>query len=318
MFTIKPAVLPGRCGAVALALLAASVGAACGNEPVRPAPQDRSPTPVVASPAKGDLAALDIEFDSATDLTKLRWLHEVEGGADQVRRFDVGQTQAGSLTIEPWTSAWFEDFRGPMLFTTVTADVLVSARLQGLGLNAAVPHADYSFVGLALRAPQGPDSARSTGRSNWAFITSGTGRGGGIAQLETKTTQGSRSVLRLIASQPGWVDLAMARVGTTVVTMYRLSGQPWRVAERYERPDLPAELQVGIIVYTDWAGVGPLKADPVEHNMTVITKASPDLRAQVDHLHFWRPGHRQGAVPGWAADRSIDDAALAGMLAPPS
>ncbi|MER7457547.1 hypothetical protein [Micromonospora sp. NPDC126480] len=140
------------------------------------------------------------------------------------------------------------------------------ARVRAAGRNSDVPGKPYSLAGLMLRVP-GAD------RADWVFITTGTGVGG-RPQLEVKTTRNGQSRLRLLPGAAGWVELALARVGGAVVSLYRLPGQTWRVGARYDRADLPERLQWGINAYTSWTSDTP----------------APDLKADVDWVRFYRPG----------------------------
>ncbi len=250
-------------GAACLTLLLS----ACATSTATAPPVEKEPP--VSAPVKVDGA----EFDGP-DLTGWRWLHETEGGRNDLLTHDVGRTQAGALHVEPKVSAWFERLRAPYLFQERDGDVLMMARIRAAGRNADVPGKPYSLAGLMLRVP-GAD------RDDWVFITTGTGVGG-RPQLEVKTTRNGRSQLRLLPGATGWVELALARIGGAVVSLYRLPGQSWRVGARYDRADLPQRLQWGVNAYTSWTSTSP----------------APDLKADVDWVRFYQPG-----IPGeWIHD----------------
>ncbi|MFI7578033.1 hypothetical protein [Micromonospora sp. NPDC049497] len=243
---------------------------ACGTTTTVPEPGTGGPSATGSAAPAGVAASPPVKLDGtefdAGGLSGWRWLHEVEGGRNDLLAHDVGRTETGALHVEPKVSAWFERLRAPYLFQEREGDVLMVARVRAAGRNAEVPGKPYSLAGLMLRVP-GADV------DDWVFITTGTGVGG-RPQLEVKTTRKGQSRLRLLGGAPGWVDLALARVGGAVVSLYRLPGGQWRVGARYDRTDLPARLQWGINAYTSWTSAAP----------------SPDLKADVDYVRFYRPG----------------------------
>lgn len=105
-------------------------------------------------------------------------------------------------------------------------------------------------------------------------------------------------LFREVEGAPGWVDLALARVGRKVVSLYRLPGAQWQVGARYDRPDLPARLQWGVNAYTSWTSAKP----------------RPDLKADVDFVHFYQP-HIPATWIG-STDQQRSDEELVRWLAP--
>lgn len=245
--------------------------------------------------ASDDLAALNDEFGDARTLA--RWTrHDVaEGWPSQWRTLDVNTTSPGHLYLEPFTSAWWAGFRAPLLYKTVTGDFVVTARVQATGLQGGVPQRAWSLMGLMARAPL-PDPSPERwdpSRENWVFLTVGTANLPGVPQIEDKTTEGGESRLRVLAARPGWVDLRLARVGRAIVLLRRYEGEGWAVHQRFDRPDLPAALQVGVNAYTDWPTlerrVGSGELDARTYNARVYRDGRPDLAGRVDWVRFRRP-----------------------------
>jgi regulation of enolase protein 1 (concanavalin A-like superfamily) len=203
---------------------------------------------------------------------------------------DVDGTERGALYLEPLTSGWYADFHAPFLFKEVTGDFVATARLRVSGLASDVPRTPWSLAGLMVRA--GRDVGPRTwtpGGENWLFITAGVADDVSAPVLETKTTVNSRSRLRLHPARAGWVELRIARRGAAFELLSRHDGEDWVVRERFERPDLPATVQVGLNAYTDWYTAQPLHGDPLRFNTTVIRDGKPDLALRVDYVRFERP-----------------------------
>ncbi|MCO5166381.1 MAG: hypothetical protein M9894_08455 [Planctomycetes bacterium] len=273
-------------------------------EPPPPAPPSPPPAPPPAPPAD-DLAPSSDDFSDPARLGEWQRIHLVEQwGFDQVEALDVGTTRAGWLTMVPHTSSWYEDYRGELMFKEVDGDVVVTTRV--LATNRAgtgAPSRSYSLAGLMVRAPRNVTPATwQPGGENYVFLSIGAANAPGLAQTEVKTTEGSVSTLTIEQAAGLEARIRVARVGAAVITLIREEGTPWRVHRRFARPDLPSTLQVGLTVYTDWETVQTFT--PQEHNTTLITTGTPDLRAQFDFVTFARP-----AVPAALVGRDLVDAA---------
>jgi hypothetical protein len=92
----------------------------------------------------------------------------------------------------------------------------------------------------------------------------------------------------------------MVRVGPHFVLLRREPGQAWTVHRRYRRPDMPAALQLGMTVYTDYPNASRLP--PAEHNRRAIAGGSPDLTAQFDYFRIRRP-----LMPAGLRGRALSD-----------
>ena len=135
----------------------------------------------------------------------------------------------------PYTSGWFDDYHGVLLFKEVSGDFDVTTRIDATGKETDLPQRSFSLAGLMARAPRPAGMAGwQPQQENWVFITTGYGDNGPGARrqagLETKTTVNSHSTLVLKAVPPGWMDLRVVRVGANFVMLYRLSGGDWTVS----------------------------------------------------------------------------------------
>ena len=237
-----------------------------------------------------DLAALSDEFSTSASLAGWRQFHQVEGWPDMVRRLEI-RGDSGHLYLEPWTSGWYADFHAPFLFRAVSGDFVVETRLRVDGRAGGQPRAAWSLAGLMVRAPRTTTPATWTpGGENWLFITSGVAEDVGQPVLETKTTRQSVSRLQLHPVRAGWVQLRVTRRAAAFELASRHDGEDWVVRARFDRPDLPNTLQVGVNAYTDWNSTTELQRDPHRFNTTVVQNGSPDVALRVDWIRFARPG----------------------------
>jgi hypothetical protein len=102
---------------------------------------------------------------------------------------------------------------------------------------------------------------------------------------EGKTTVGSQSTLELVDG-PFHGRLRICRVGSAIVLARMLDGETvWRVMNRYDRGDMPEDLQVGMIV-NGWNSSGP------EPDLS----RAPDVEATFDYVRFAVPDGEAGCV----------------------
>lgn len=234
------------------------------------------------------LAALGDEFTDAASLA--RWLRfdETEGWPSLTARESV---RDGTLRLEPSTSGWYAEWHAPFLFRSVTGDFEASTRLRATGLAGGLPTAPWSLAGLMARAPRtiGPEAWRPAGEQ-WLFITAGVADALTAPVIETKTTVNSASRLRLDPGCPDWMELRMTRRGAVFTLASRCEGGDWVPRATFERPDLPATLQVGIAAYTDWYTIqGRYGDDAHAFNRVGITDGKRGLIAEVDWIRYRKP-----------------------------
>tara|TARA_R110002072_G_scaffold13481_2_gene56860 strand:- start:52570 stop:55641 length:3072 start_codon:yes stop_codon:yes gene_type:complete len=273
-------------------------------------------------PTAVPIPGLSDEFNDATSITDWLRLNETEGwNADQLQTFDIDQTQDGHLTMVPHTTVWFENYRGPLAYKTVSGDFAFTTLVNindrddvgGSDADSVPGDGDFSLGGVMIRTPRDitdalnewtPGSMADDGTNNgenFVFLSLGYGNeayanGENQFSLEVKTTRNSASDLELTAlgSDASVAEVQIARIGTDVFTLYRLPGEDWQVHRRFSRPDMPETLQVGLVTYTDWEKANDF--DPFYQNSNVLTPDgfnptpgqafNPDLVAGFDYARY--------------------------------
>jgi hypothetical protein len=255
-----------------------------------------------ASAAKDDLAGLSDEFDSAATLRSWRHVYKDEGwSANQLEKFDIGGTQSGWMMMMPYTSTWYRDYRGVMTYKPVQGDFVVTTRLRVNRRNGSgPPQSQFSLAGIMIRTPRNitPRTWRP-GSENYVFLSLGSADQAGQYQFEVKTTTYSDSNLRTSPTNSGDAIIQVARIGSSLILL-KNEGGTWTVHQRYNRPDFPKTLQVGLTCYTDWPNAHRLA--PSHQNDTVVKDGNPDLVALFDYVRYRRP-----EVPANLAGKRLDD-----------
>jgi hypothetical protein len=269
--------------------------------------------------ADDDLAKLSDEFDNPKTLTQWQQVWQVEGwGANHLERCAMDGSEAGQLVLMPYTSTWYKDWRGALLFKTVTGNFVATAKIQVKSRKTeGAPRASYSLAGVMARAPRAitPETWKE-GQENWLFCNLGSADKPGTFQFELKTTQNSNSNLEIKAAPSSKALLQVVRIGPHFLLMVKPDGEAWQVMRRLHRPDLPNTLQVGMVCYTDWPGAN--KTAPLEHNRSVNTGANPDLVALVDYFHYRRPPALPApAERAWSNPEAVSDEAIISIFATP-
>ena len=280
------------------------------------------------------LPALSDEFNDAATLGNWQRIHETEGwNADQLQVWNIHQTQAGRMVLQPHTVVWYEDYRGPLVYRDVTGDFAITTEVQisdrddlgGSDADSVPGDALFSLAGLMIRTPRAitnpardwqPGTRADDGTNqgeNYVFLSLGYGQGNNTFSLEVKTTRNSNSQLELtsLSATADTVKLQLARIGSSIITLYQFPGEAWQVHRRYSRPDLPNTVQVGMVSYTDWGKASDYT--PFVHNSSVLATGqannptpaepfNPDIRASFDYMRFVRPD-----VPAHLATADLSD-----------
>jgi hypothetical protein len=244
------------------------------------APAD--PDAAIVPPAD-PFAGVSDEFDDpATLQTRWLWRQAVEGGPPQTAVFDVNASQAGMLSIQPLTSGWFGVYSGPFLYQHVRGDIVLEVEVFAgrVGLLDAAPTRPYNSAGIVVRDP-----VHGRNADNWLMVN--IGHQAEFVGTETKTTVNSQSVL-ILDEAPHRGRLRLCRVGTTyVMARFLTSDETWTEIRRYERPDLPDEVQLGLVT-NGWNSLGP-QPDP---------NVAPDLFARFGYARFRRPASVEDCLTG--------------------
>lgn len=250
-----------------------------------------SAVPLAADP----LAALTDEFDSAATISNWSRVMATEGwNADQVQTRNINTSRTGWFRMVPYTSTWYENYRGELSFKNVTGNFVITTTVQVSNrAQTAAPASNYSLAGIMVRTPRAisnPATEWAVGGENYVFLSHGAGNTPGTFQFEVKTTENSVSTL-FIDSAGGQFEstLQVARLGDYLIMLRRTPTMAWQVHRRYYRPDMPSTLQVGMTVYTDYNGVVATGLTPFQHNGTVIAGQNPDLSADFDYMRYATP-----------------------------
>ncbi len=185
-----------------------------------------------------DLAPLSDTFDGGT--LDPKWTLFNDAAVDA---FVAG----GSLSMEMTAPAlWFQSGQGTLLHQTVSGDFRVTAtvHVRKTSAPAEPPDTTIHLGGLMARDP----ASDASGSENYVFIVAGFDEDD--VSVETKST--TNDVSDYIG--PAWpstdAELRMCRVGASFHLYKRPVGAAtWELAITYDRPDLPAALQVGANAY---------------------------------------------------------------------
>jgi hypothetical protein len=267
--------------------------------------------------AYDDLTALSDEFDSASTVTNWQRIYQVEGwGNNALQTFDINATRPGRMMMVPHTSSWYAEWRGELAFKTVTGDFVITTDVEPRNrAGNGAPGSQYSLAGIMVRTPRTMTTPAqwTPGGQNYVFLSTGAANNPGTYQYEVKTTLNSQSTLYISNGAPARSSIQVARIGPHLILLRRAPGGAWQVHQRYFRPDMPATLQAGLTVYTDWP---TCEAVGVQYqNQFVLTNGQrlpngvtlstchPDLVAAFEYVRYARP-----VVPAVLAGADLSNA----------
>ena len=267
--------------------------------------------------AYDDLTVLSDEFDSAHTVTNWQRIHQVEGwGNDALQVFDINTTQPGRLTMVPHTSSWYAEWRGELTYKTVTGDFVITTDVEPRNrAGTGAPGSQYSLAGIMVRTPRTMTNPAqwTPGGQNYVFLSTGAANNPGTFQYEVKTTLNSQSTLYISNGAPAHSSIQVARIGPHLILLRREPGGAWQVHQRYFRPDMPATLQAGLTVYTDWPTCEAVGFQYQNQfvltnglrlpNGVVLNNCRPDLFATFDYVRYARP-----IVPATLAGANLSNA----------
>ncbi len=284
-------------------------------------------------PFLDDLAPLGDEFEDVASLDQWQRLNETEGwNADKLEQLDVNTSVPGHMRIMPHTTSWFMDLTGPLVYKEISGDFAVTMHMnvQRRNNQPGRPQRAFSLGGIMIRSPRNTETAAPQPNApattqlfwppngyqtdwqpdteNYIFLSVGTSDNTGpnnVWNYEVKTTVNGQSTLYYgregVPENTGMVTLQAIRRGSTFVLLRRHEGGDWIIENRYDRPDMPETLQVGITTYTDWDSIvsngmftnSEDHARQYHHNRNVITdangfQAQPDLVVDVDYVRYSR------------------------------
>ena len=126
--------------------------------------------------AQNDIAALSDEFDNEQTATQWQRVEQVEGwNANQLELFDINKVYKGYCAMMPFTSSWYKDWRGVLLFKPVQGDFVMTTRLRVTGRDGqSAPRSQFSLAGLMVRAPRNiTPQTWQPGGENYVFVSLG-------------------------------------------------------------------------------------------------------------------------------------------------
>lgn len=281
---------------------------------------------VFSTQAWDDLTSMSDEFDRAESISEWMRIHAVEGwGNDDLEVFDINTTQAGRMVMMPYTSSWFEEWRGELTYKPVTGDFVVTTMVEPRNrAGTGRPEQDFSLAGIMVRVPRAMTNFTqwTAGGQNYVFLSMGAAnRLTPGFEFEVKTTSNSTSTLFIEGTDAIRAAIQVARLGPHLIMLRRVEGGEWVVHRRYFRPDFPATLQAGLTVYTDWNTCFAVGVE--NNNRLVLTNgapllgggevsgAQPDLTAAFEYVRYARPVVPTGLVgaafsnPGAVTDSQL-------------
>jgi hypothetical protein len=200
-----------------------------------------------AAIAADDLKPLSDEFYAASTLARWQRVYAVEGwGTNQLELQDINTTRTGFMVKMPFTSIWYQDYRGELTFKEVQGDFVVTTAVDASSrAGSGPPRSSFSLGGIVVPAPRTITPATwQPGGENYIFLSIGSASNPGTFQFEVKTTTNSNPVLEFQNASSGHAIIQVARIGPHFITL-KNDGAGWSVHRRYYRPDMPAILQVG-------------------------------------------------------------------------
>lgn len=247
-------------------------------------------TPTTFSQAQqNDLAILDDDFTSKLTLSNWQTHHQTEDWPSFTNNVEIKESES-VFYIEPTTSAWYGEFhRSPFYFKLVKGNFTVITKLKVTGLNTLSPTKYFSLAGLMLRSPRPSEIPKDKiGYENWMFLSTGSATKKGKPQFETKNTVNGKSKLKVFPSKQGWIHLSISRIDNKFYQCYRYDGeQQWTLLRVIDRPNMPNEIQAGMLAYSGFWSLLKWYLNPMKFN-TKETDNKADLIARFDFIQFRR------------------------------
>jgi len=277
------------------------------------------------------------EFDRTCNLDNWTDLDTLEGWhATQLETLDINQTESGQMTLMPYTTAWFNDRRSNLIFKEVSGNFVFTTHVvvtNRAGDDIPSSASQYSLAGPLIRAPRNFTDPvnRTNNGEDFIFLSCGfastnhpTCSGCQGPHFEVKSTNNSSSQLEVISIDTAAATIRIARIDNAVIALYKLPDGEWTVRQRYNRPDLPDEMQVGLCAYTDWNKVSSVStsfhntytlADTITNDPSPGTAFTPDLVGKFDFARFESfetPTEYEGS--NFASESDISDTELLDIL----
>lgn len=185
---------------------------------------------------------------------------------------------ADSITITPKPNAWYQQFRGGLLYREFKGDFTasLSVTVSNKSGNGA-PQSQFSLVGLLVR----PNDAAETGTfiANVFGVTTN-----GQWNVQTMSSRNGQTENNPQSAPASSADLMIVRVGSTFSLLSRSANGQWIERAKLNRPDIPSSVQIGLMATTDWEACNA--AGPATHNESGVSGGNPDLVARFSRVRI--------------------------------
>ena len=228
------------------------------------------------------------EFNSPCTFPDWTFVNDSEGwNASQFEAIDISQTHPGQLMMMPYTCAWYQDRRGPLMYQLISGDFIFTTKVTSLDRDLTnIPESQYSLAGVMVRTPKALTNAPTgwaTGEEDYIFLSTGFAatnhpscQGCAGPHFEVKNTTNGNSSLQVSPVNPGEIEIRIIRREVYILVLKRELNEDWEVHRRYFRSDFPDEIQVGLVTYTDWIKVTTYSVQ--NHNQyTLNSDLDPNL-----------------------------------------
>jgi hypothetical protein len=151
-------------------------------------------------------------------------------------------------TMTGGPNVWFDAGEGPLVYKEVTGDfdVQTTITVRDPANTSNPPPTQYRLAGILARDPAG-----SPASSNTVHVALGAGAAVQGTCYEYKSTDDSSSTWVATPTASASAQLRLRRSVNTVEMYWRaVSGDSWTMIQSFNRPDLPATLQIGPMIYS--------------------------------------------------------------------
>lgn len=282
------------------------------------------------SVSSGDeLAPLSDEFEDAATQANWQRVSQTDGwGPSKLETWDIDISRDGHMRLMPYSSSWYGNWTGEMVFKNVTGDFVATLRMraQRRGGLPGRPGSSYSLGGIMVRSPKAYSNAAPSpdpgpgvilpypppafgqpnhyttpwtpGAENYIFLSYGYadaaawGDVGSTWYCEVKTTINSSSTLYAvqngIPADTDLVTLQMVRVGQTFLVLRRHGEAGPWIIENRYTRN-DMPATLQLGVTTYTDWDTVDNMNQFHHNRTVVTTGNPDLVVDADYLRLRRP-----------------------------
>ena len=283
---------------------------------------------------------LNDEFDDSSTFSNWKNISVTEGwNAEHLELIDINTTKPGKLIMMPYTSTWYANYRGVLIYKEVTGDFVFTTEVTTTNRDEnGLPSNDFSLSGPMIRTlrnfTNGADGW-TPGGENYIFLSVGQASDNhpslpvkptGGPHFEVKTTVNSNSTLEVSGIPTAEnVKIRLARVGEYVICLYQLPGGDWKVHKRYHRQDFLPTMQIGFVTYTDWGKASTYQ--PIFQNSHVLKEGlnpdpssnpsrpfSPDLIGSFEFARFNEVDVPESLKDANLTSESVSDDSLLSFL----